>query len=89
MDKSEEELIEIFVENAKIFETYTTVGQITSFACLTTVIGQFMFNSFSDFQFPFDKWAIFDLANAMSNTICYGMFLTMNPEQFVISPGVK
>ena len=56
------------------------VGQITSFSCLTSVIGQLIFNSFSKYKVPFDKWAVLDFANALSNTICFGMISQLTPE---------
>jgi len=56
------------------------LGQITSFACLTSVIGQVIFNSFSMYKVPFDKWAVLDFANALSNTICFGMFANLSAE---------
>ena len=59
-----------------------------SFSCLTSVLGQFVFNSFSDYKFPFDKWALLDLANAASNTLCYGMASTMSAED-LMNPQTK
>mmetsp|Transcript_34490 Transcript_34490/g.45367 ORF Transcript_34490/g.45367 Transcript_34490/m.45367 type:complete len:91 (-) Transcript_34490:384-656(-) len=56
------------------------IGQLTSFSCLTSVIGQFIFNSFSKFKVPYDKWAVLDFANALSNTICFGMFATLSAD---------
>lgn len=71
---------EALTQNLKEFETYTMLGQITSFSCLTSVIGQFIFNSFSKYKVPFDKWAVLDFANALSNTICFGMFATLSAD---------
>lgn len=56
------------------------LGQITSFSCMMSVIGQFMFNSFSKFKVPFDKWAVLDFANAITNNICFAMFTQLTAE---------
>lgn len=55
---------------------------------MTSVIGQFIFNSFSKFEVPQDKWAVLDFANAATNTICFGMFATLSAEG-IIDPVTK
>jgi len=67
----------ILDQNLQEFSTFTKLGQITSFSCLMSVIGQFIFNGFSKEKFPFDKWSILDFANAITNTICFGMFIPL------------
>ena len=52
------------------------LGQLVSFSCMMSVVGQLIFNTFSKYQVPFDKWALLDLANALTNNICFGMFST-------------
>lgn len=80
--------LEALTKNLETFQTYTMLGQITSFSCMTSVIGQFIFNSRSKFQVPFDKWAVLDFANAASNTICFGMFTSLTAEG-IIDPVTK
>ena len=45
-----------------------------------SVIGQFIFNSFSKFKVPFDKWAVLDSVNAIFNTICFALFSLLAPD---------
>jgi len=78
-----EEKTAILTQNLKDFEIFTQLGQITSFSCLMSVIGQFIFNAFSKEKFPFDKWSVLDFANAMTNTICFGMFIPLTAEDIL------
>lgn len=77
---SEQEISEGFDKALKEFETYTMLGQITSFSCLMSVIGQLIFNSFSQYKVPFDKWALLDTCNAIFNTICFALFTVLKPD---------
>ena len=47
---------------------------------MMSVVGQLIFNKFSQHKFPFDKWAVLDFFNAITNNICFGMFLTLSAE---------
>lgn len=77
---TEEEKIKKYAESLQEFNNYTMVGQITSFSCMMSVCGQLIFNKFSQHKFPFDKWAVLDFFNAITNNICFGMFLTLKAE---------
>lgn len=48
---------------------------------MMSVVGQFAFNKFSEHKFPFDKWAVLDFFNALTNNICFGMFLSLNADE--------
>lgn len=37
---------------------------------------------------PFDKWAVLDFANAVSNVICFGMFKTLTADD-ILNPATK
>jgi hypothetical protein len=38
-----------------------------------------LFNAFSEYKLPFDKWAIAELLNAITNTIVYNIFNSLTP----------
>lgn len=70
----------IIAENLSKFKNYALLGTLTSFACLLSVIGQFLFNAFSQYKLPFDKWAICELLNAITNTVVYNIFNSLTPQ---------
>ena len=65
---------ELIEKNLSKFKKYALLGTITSFACLISVIGQFLFNAFSKHKLPFDKWALLELLNAITNSVVYNIF---------------
>ena len=72
--KTEEEKLAVITANLENFKNYTLLGIITSISCLISVIGQFVYNFKSGSHFPFDQWAKADFANAIINTVCFGIF---------------
>ena len=78
--KTEEEKIELIEKNLKVYKNYVIVGIVTSISCLISVIGQLVFNFKSGCEFPFDLWAKGDIANALVNTVCFSIFLTLDAE---------
>ena len=85
---SDEEALKVMETNLNEFQSQVMLGQITSFSCMMSVIGQFVFNSRSKFKVPFDKWAVLDFGNAITNNICFGMFSTLKAED-IMQPDTK
>ena len=50
---------------------------------MMSVVGQFVFNKFSQQKFPFDKWAVLDFFNALTNNFCFAMFLTISADEIM------
>ena len=80
---TEEEKIEKITKNLAIFKNYALLGILTSISCLISVIGQLVYNLKSGYDFPFDLWAKADIANAIVNTVCFVIFLNLDPESLL------
>ena len=59
------------------------LGIFTSASCLVQVFSLFLFNAFSDFNLPFDPWAMVDILNAVVNICVFITLITIEPKSWL------